>query len=100
VAVRRDVCNRLADAVSLVVQTVDPDVIVLGGGVAESGDLLAEVRRTLQGRAERSRFVAALHLATRVVMLPPRRPVVNAGAIGAARVARAAMPRGPKPGRR
>lgn len=97
IAVRREICNRLADVVSLVVQTVDPDIIVLGGGVAEAGDLLlAEVRRTLDRRAERSRFIAALNLARRVILLPPGLTVVTAGAIGAARFAwSAAMPRSP-----
>lgn len=90
IAVRDDVCDHLARAVSLIAQTVDPDVIVLGGGVAEAGDLLLdELRRALDRRGERSAFVAALNLADRVVMLPPGAP---AGAIGAAQVARSSIP--------
>jgi predicted NBD/HSP70 family sugar kinase len=86
VAVLDDVAGHLAGAVALLAQTVDPEVIVLGGGVAEAGPgLLEAVRRALRSRAARSPVLAAIDLANRVALVPDG---VHAGALGAAVFAR------------
>jgi predicted NBD/HSP70 family sugar kinase len=77
----------LAGAVALIAQTVDPQIIVLGGGVAEAGaPLLDAVADALHARAARSPVLAALDLAGRVALVPEGVP---AGALGAALLARA-----------
>lgn len=84
--IRDEVCGYLAWAVALIAQTVDPEVVVLGGGVAEAGaPLLDAVRAALTRRAAVSPFVASLGLAERVTIVPPG---VTLGAVGAARAAR------------
>jgi glucokinase len=86
VAIRDEVAGYLAGAVALLAQTVDPEVVVLGGGVAEAGPgLLAAVQRALRERAARSPVLAAIHLADRVALVPEGVP---AGALGAAMYAR------------
>jgi glucokinase len=86
VAVLDDVAGHLAGAVALLAQTVDPEVVVLGGGVAEAGPgLLDAVRRALRARAARSPVLAAIDLANRVALVPEGVP---AGALGAAVFAR------------
>jgi glucokinase len=86
IAVRDQVAGHLADAVALLAQTVDPDLVVLGGGVAEAGDpLLDAVVHALNERADRSPVVAALELTGRVALVPDGVPV---GALGAALAAR------------
>ena len=86
IEVRDAVAGHLADAVAMLAQTVDPDLVVLGGGVAEAGDpLLDAVVRALAERAERSPVVAALDLTDRVALVPDGVPV---GALGAALAAR------------
>jgi glucokinase len=86
VSVLDDVAGHLAGAVALLAQTVDPEVVVLGGGVAEAGPgLLEAVRRALRARAARSPVLAAIHLAERVALVPDGVP---AGALGAAMFAR------------
>jgi glucokinase len=85
-AVLDEVAGNLAGAVALLAQTVDPELIVLGGGVAEAGPgLLTAVQDALRRRASRSPVLAAIHLADRVAFVPDGVP---AGALGAAVVAR------------
>jgi glucokinase len=85
--VRDEVAAYLAGAVALIAQTVDPQIIVLGGGVAEAGaPLLDAVVHALHARAKRSPVLAALDLAGRVALVPEGVP---AGALGAALLARA-----------
>jgi glucokinase len=87
--VRDEVAAYLAGAVALIAQTVDPQIIVLGGGVAEAGaPLLDAVVDALHTRAERSPVLAALDLAGRVALVPEGVP---AGALGAALLARARL---------
>jgi glucokinase len=84
-AVLDEVAGHLAGAVALLAQTVDPEVVVLGGGVADAGPgLLAAVQDALRRRASRSPVLAAIHLADRVALVPDGVP---AGALGAAVVA-------------
>ncbi len=86
VAVLDDVAGHLAGAVALLAQTVDPELVVLGGGVADAGAaLLDAVRSALRHRAVRSPVLAAIGLADRVALVPAGVP---AGALGAAVVAR------------
>jgi predicted NBD/HSP70 family sugar kinase len=85
VALRDEICGHLAAAVALVAHTVDPELIVLGGGVAEAGrPLLDGVRAALRARAV-SPFLASLDLPARLTIVPEGIPV---GALGAARAAR------------
>jgi len=87
--IRDEVAGHLAGAVALIAQTVDPEVIVLGGGVAEAGSsLLSAVVDALHSRADRSPVLAALDLARRVALVPEGVP---AGALGAALLARAGL---------
>jgi predicted NBD/HSP70 family sugar kinase len=86
VTVLDDVAGYLAGAVALLAQTVDPELVVLGGGVAEAGPgLLDAVRGALRVRADGSPVLAAIGLADRVALVPRDVP---AGALGAAVYAR------------
>jgi glucokinase len=88
VALLDEVAGHLAGAVALLAQTVDPEVIVLGGGVADGAagpGLLAAVRAALHRRATRAPVLAAIDLADRVALVPEGIP---AGAVGAATLAR------------
>ena len=86
VAVLAEVAGHLAGAVALLAQTVDPELVVLGGGVADAGPgLLVAVQDALRARAARSPVLAAIQLADRVALVPEGVP---AGALGAAVVAR------------
>ncbi len=76
----------VARAVTVLALGIDPDVIVLGGGVAEVGEPLREaVVAALERQASRSPFVASLDLPARVTLAPTEAPVA---AIGAALVGR------------
>lgn len=82
IVVRDDVARHLASAVRLLVLTLDVDVVVLGGGVAELGARLRRVvASALEHEQARSPFLRALELSSRVVMISGSRPV---GALGAA----------------
>ena len=76
----------LAQAVTVLALGVDPDVVVLGGGVADVGEpLRAAVVAALERRAVGSPFVASLDLPHRVTLVPAGAPVA---AIGAAMLGR------------
>jgi predicted NBD/HSP70 family sugar kinase len=81
-AVRNRFADHLAAAVRLLVLTVDVEVVVLGGGVADVGEpqrfSVVAARERQQARAT---FQPALGLPERVVVLPAAYP---AGALGAA----------------
>ena len=82
VVVRDDVAGHLAAAVRLLVLTLDVEVVVLGGGVAELGPRLRDaVAAALSRDSSRSPFLRALDLPLRVALVPGSRPV---GALGAA----------------
>jgi predicted NBD/HSP70 family sugar kinase len=86
IALRDEVADHLAWAAALIAQTVDPDVIVLGGGVLEAGgQMLDAVVAALVARARSSPVLAALDLAGRIATVPAGVP---AGAVGAALLAR------------
>jgi predicted NBD/HSP70 family sugar kinase len=86
IEVRDSVAGHLADAVIRLALTVDPDMVVLGGGVAEAGPgLLEAIVNALVERAEAAPVLAAMGLADRVTVVPCGVPV---GALGAALAAR------------
>ncbi len=71
----------IAKAVTVLALGVDPDVVVLGGGVADLGEPLREVVvAALQRRAADSPFVASLDLPARVTLAPTGAPVAAIGA--------------------
>ena len=76
----------LAQAVTVLALGVDPDVVVLGGGVADVGEPLREaVVAALGQRAAGSALLASLDLPRRVTLVPAGEPVA---AIGAAMLGR------------
>ncbi|GHF20010.1 ROK family protein [Pseudolysinimonas yzui] len=84
VAVRDRLVEHVAAAVRLLVLTVDPDRVVIGGGLSSLGDeLLGAVRAVLETWAAESGLLAMLDLASRVEVLPRDFP---AAAVGAALV--------------
>jgi predicted NBD/HSP70 family sugar kinase len=79
--------EHVAAAVRLLVLTVDPDRVVIGGGLSTLGDeLLGAVRAVLRGWAATSGFLAMLDLPERVEVLPRGFPAAAVGAalVGAA----------------
>jgi glucokinase len=81
VAVRDEVAGHLAEAVRILVLTVDVDAVVLGGGVAEVGEPLVDaVRGALRRQAAVSAFLRDLDLAGRVRITPVGIPVAAIGA--------------------
>jgi glucokinase len=83
-ALRDRYAARVADAVRMLALSVDPAVIVIGGGITDLGDpLLTAVAAALRAQAAPSPFLAALNLAARVRLVPAGVPV---GAIGAAMI--------------
>ena len=86
-AVRDRLVEHVAAAVRLLVLTVDPDRVVIGGGLSSLGDdLLGAVRAVLGGWAASSGFLAMLDLPDRVEVLPAGFPAAAVGAalVGAA----------------
>lgn len=76
----------VAQAVTVLALGLDPDVVVLGGGVSDVGEPLREaVVAALAQRATGSAFVASLDLPRRVTLVPAGAPVA---AIGAAMLGR------------
>lgn len=73
--------SRVADAVRLVALTMDPEHVVLGGGVAQVGELLrTAVARALADQAASSPFLASLDLPGRLRLAPLDVPVAALGA--------------------
>ena len=84
----------LAVAVTMIGLTVDPQVIVLGGGVADIGrPLLDAVGGDLRSRAGRSELLDDLALADRLSMVPDG---MHAGAIGAVELVRSVVTVAPR----
>ncbi|GAA3803978.1 ROK family protein [Nocardioides panacisoli] len=81
VRVRDAFAARVADAVRLVALTVDPEVVLLGGGVAQVGeDLRVAVARALAVQATASPFLRSLELPSRLELVPSDVPVAAVGA--------------------
>jgi predicted NBD/HSP70 family sugar kinase len=80
-----EVAGHLATAVVTLTLTLDPALIVLGGGVAEVGrPLLEAVQAAVSARVGASGFLASLDVGGRLRLVPDDLPV---GALGAALLA-------------
>ncbi len=87
-ALKRSFAAAVADAVRMLVLTVDIDAVVLGGGVSDLGEpLRSAVAQALREQAQASSFLRSLDLAGRLHIVPRRCPVA---AVGAAMLGRAA----------
>ncbi|HSK32431.1 MAG TPA: ROK family protein [Propionicimonas sp.] len=74
-------CTGIALAVQLVVLTQGSERVVLGGGVIHTAPgLVPRVRQVLAARAAESEFLASLHLADRITVIPVDYPVAAIGA--------------------
>jgi glucokinase len=81
VAVRDRFTAGVADAVRTLALSVDPQTVVLGGGVAHLGqELVDRVADALRRQAAASPFLAALDLAGRLRVVPEGQPVAAIGA--------------------
>jgi glucokinase len=81
IAVRERFAGAVADAVRLLVLSVDVERVVIGGGLTRIGDELLElVRGALVAQARGSAFLAAQDLAGRVSLVPHDVPVSAVGA--------------------
>ncbi|WP_307793569.1 ROK family protein [Microbacterium stercoris] len=85
-ALRSDLARGVAAAVRVLVLTVDPSVVVIGGGLSRLGErLLSAVRIELAASASSSPFLTSLRLEDRIEVLPHHAPGgAAAGALGAA----------------
>lgn len=76
------VVRAIGDTIQIVAQSVDPAVIILGGGMAKTGEPLVEViTAELRRREKTCPFLTSLDLPARLRLAPLDQPV---GAIGAA----------------
>ena len=90
VEVRHRFASGVADAVRALSLAVDPQTVVLGGGVAHVGEALRlAVAEALLEQAAASPFLASLDLAGRLRVVPSDFPVA---ALGAAQLGRTAGP--------
>ena len=88
IVVRDGFAAAVAAGVRLLCLSVDVEVVVIGGGVAQVGEpLRSAVADALRGQADRSGFLASLELAERLTLVPADYPVA---AIGAALLGRPA----------
>jgi glucokinase len=86
IGVQEIFAGHLAEAVRLLVLTIDVEVVVLGGGVASVGERLRlAVASALTRQSEGSAFLQSLALPSRVRLIDSARPIA---AIGAALLAR------------
>lgn len=82
-------------AVQMLVLTTGADRIVIGGGLTRLGaDLSTALLREIERRARASEFVASLHLASRIELVPADLPVA---ALGAAMLQHGPMPTPQRP---
>ncbi|SFB91054.1 Sugar kinase of the NBD/HSP70 family, may contain an N-terminal HTH domain [Nocardioides terrae] len=81
IAVRDRFAAGAATAIRILCLTVDPGLVVLGGGVAQLGEpLRIAVATALGDQAAEAPFLAALDLPGRLRVLPPDVPVAAVGA--------------------
>lgn len=84
VEVKQRFVENVAAAVRLLILTIDVDSVVIGGGLSSLGPvLLHDVRAVLTGWESSAPFLASLHLADRITIVPAGFP---AAAVGAALV--------------
>lgn len=83
----RAVIAGLSRAVLLLTLTMDPELIVLGGGVAELGDSLRDaIVAHLADEQQHSEFLRSLDVGARIRMIDPSIPLGSIGAVRAARL--------------
>lgn len=76
------IIHAIADAIDILATTVDPNVIIIGGGMSKTGlPLLTAIQQELFSRSAPSPFVQSLLLPERLQLAPHNVPI---GAIGAA----------------
>ena len=76
------VVHAIADTVQITMQAYDPSLVIIGGGMARTGQpLLDAIIAELDRRAADSPFVASLDMPGRLCLAPVNQPI---GAIGAA----------------
>lgn len=79
--VRDDYCAHLFQAIEIIALSVDPQLIIIGGGVSHIGDPLMEgLNETIRQRENDSAFVRSLHLQTRIVLAPTDVDIARLGA--------------------
>lgn len=84
------VAHAMGDTIQIVAQAYDPQRIIIGGGMAKTGDALIEViQAELSRRAEGCRFLTTLDIASNIRIAAMDQPI---GAIGAALAAKRAQP--------
>lgn len=80
--IRGKVVHAIADTVQITMQAYDPSLVIIGGGMARTGQpLLDAIIAELDRRAADSPFVASLDMPGRLCLAPVNQPI---GAIGAA----------------
>lgn len=83
------IIGAIADAIMALAVTVDPDTIIIGGGMARTGDpLIEEISEELTRRAASSPFIRSMDLPSRLTLAPCDQPI---GAIGAGVAAQRAV---------
>lgn len=76
------VMHAIADTVQITVQAYDPSLVVIGGGMARTGQpLIDSLILELDRRSQESPFMANLDMPRRIKLAPTNKPI---GAIGAA----------------
>ena len=81
IVVRDRFAAGVADAVRTLALSVDPQTVVIGGGVSHLGEELLDcVADALRHQASQSPFLAALDLAARLRVVPQGHPVAAVGA--------------------
>lgn len=81
-AVADDVADHLAHAIHLLVVTLDVEMVVIGGGVADAGPHLeTSVRSALERRGNASKFVRSFDLAKAISIADRRDRAVNGAAL-------------------
>ena len=80
------VAHAMGDTIQIVAQAYDPQRIIIGGGMAKTGDALIEViQAELSRRAEGCRFLTTLDIASNIRIAAIDQPI---GAIRAALAAK------------
>ena len=75
------VAHAMVDTIQILAQSVDPRIIILGGGMAKTGEPLVEViAGELSVREAACPFLAGLHLGERLRLAPQDRPTAALGA--------------------
>jgi predicted NBD/HSP70 family sugar kinase len=91
IAIRDWLYAGVANAVRVLVLTVDVDLVVIGGGISALGDrVMHGVEAIFDGWAAQTPFIASLGLAERIRLLPADAPVA---ALGAAYLGGASWPK-------